>query len=77
MPVQPRTSPIKFGNLAEKSEQDTIPSLSTSPQIKDLPERDELGARQFGVFIAQVSVKSTATNQRCPEIMRTSILVLS
>ena len=31
MPIQKRTSPIKFGRLAAKSEKDTVPYLSTKP----------------------------------------------
>ena len=29
VPIQPRTSPLKFDDLAEKSEKDTVPYLST------------------------------------------------
>ena len=29
VPIQPRTSPLKFDGLAEKSEKDTVPYLST------------------------------------------------
>ena len=65
MPIQPRTSPLKFGHLAAKSEKDTVPYLSSKPRTS--------GGLAGPAFPAAAAAGEKATWEKAAMIMVVSI----